>query len=215
MRVVGIDLSGPSNTMDTGWVAFDSGSGRLHYLAHGQGADDTQLIQLVAEWAAEGPLTVGLDSPLSYEPGGGYRNGDRMLQKQLIGMGFMPGSVMVPTMTRMVYLTLRGMAVARALELSCPSAHLRIAEVHPGGALAMSGVPVEVVREIKSSEEARRHVLRQISVHLVSGLPGNLYETDHQVAACGAAIGAWRWKNHSPAWCHKASPPLHPYDYIC
>lgn len=37
--------------------------------------------------------------------------------------------------------------------------------------------------------------------------------SDHYVAACAAALGAWKWALGESKWLYPADPPLHPFDY--
>ena len=128
--IVGIDLAGPSNTLETAVVLFRSDDTGLEYVRDCEGTD-AGIRDLVAREAARRRVVVGLDSPLSYEAGGGDRARDSALRKVVIKAGLHPGSVMPPTIFRMAYLTLRGLAVARFLEM--PNVH--VVEVHPGALL--------------------------------------------------------------------------------
>lgn len=126
-----------------------------------------------------------------------------------------PGSVMAPMAPRMVYLTLRGIGVARLLASMEQDREPRIVEVHPGAAFALRGAPLRDVRSFKVEEKARRRLLRWLGDRGLSGLPPELAESDHKVAACGAALAAWRWACGKPSWLHRAEPPHHPYDFAC
>ncbi|MBN1513416.1 MAG: DUF429 domain-containing protein [Phycisphaerae bacterium] len=108
MKVVGIDLSGPRNTADTAVAVFSVAGSTLAYRDLLSGATDAIIRDAVSGLAAGDEVTVGLDAPLSYNPGGGERPCDGDLRRRLVAVGMHPGSVMAPTMTRMVYLTLRG-----------------------------------------------------------------------------------------------------------
>jgi predicted nuclease with RNAse H fold len=125
--IVGIDLSGPSNTGETAVAIFRSDGEVLRFERCTEGTD-TAIRDAVYEASRKGPVAVGLDAPLSYQPGGGDRPRDRALRKRLIEVGLHPGSVMAPTMSRMCYLTLRGLAIARLLQFT----GVAVVEVQPG-----------------------------------------------------------------------------------
>ena len=114
--IIGIDLSGPSNTADTVCTLFEGRGTALHLIDCLQGSTDADIVKLVVGLQIAEACYVGLDAPLSYNPGGGDRPADKDLRSRLMNAGLAPGSVMAPTMTRMAYLTLRGMAVARLIE---------------------------------------------------------------------------------------------------
>jgi predicted nuclease with RNAse H fold len=212
--VVGIDLSGPANFEATSAALFAAGPGRMELRAAYAGADDALLLEVVRSFARRGPVAVGVDAPLSYHPGGGDRPGDRRLRRRLVAAGLPPGCVMAPTLTRMAYLTLRGMAVSRLL-VQGAGRRIRIVETHPAGALVLGGCPPEPVRRLKSSGRARSDVLAWLGdrgLRLGSRLQR---PTDHDVAACAAAYGAWKWAVGAPAWIEPARTPLHPFDYAC
>lgn len=122
------------------------------------------------------------------------------------------GSVMTPTMTRMAYLTLRGLSISRLISTAHPSA--AVLEVHPFGALALAGAPVEAVRSVKHSEEARIVVAQWMREHGMEGLPDHGY-SDHELAALAAGFAAWKWQGGKAAWYADAEPPLHPYPFAC
>lgn len=214
MIVIGVDLSGPSNTADTAIVKFEGRGGKLECRSHQVGAGDPVLHALVSAACAKGATVVGLDAPLSYNPGGGDRPGDRSLRAGITRAGLRSGSVMPPTMMRMVYLTLRGVSVARLLSGIGPRAP-RIVEVHPGASLALRGAPVADVRAFKQEVAARRRLLRWLERQGLGGAAGLDPSSDHLVAACGCALAAWKWATGEPAWVHAAEQPLHPFDFAC
>ncbi|MFY4776408.1 hypothetical protein [Metabacillus sp. RGM 3146] len=79
------------------------------------------------------PLVIGFDSPLSCNDGGGDRKADRLFREYIKGQGMHHGSIMPPTLTKLVYLTLRGISLTRMIErLSKP---IQVVEVHPGAAM--------------------------------------------------------------------------------
>jgi len=212
MHIVGIDLSGPSNIVDTVAVVYRvSESGLFHHLTL-EGAGDEAIIDLVARLLDEGPVAVGLDAPLSYNPGGGHRQSDKELRKLTSAAGMKPGSVMPPTLNRMIYLTARGISIARALE-SLSGNRLKIVEVHPGATLALRGALISSVLSMKSEIDSRRELVRWLDSQNVPEVTEMKNPTDHYVAACAAALSAWKWSNNEAVWIHPARPPLHPYDF--
>jgi len=213
VQIVGIDLSGPSNVADTYLVMFRAARDGLRLEAELAGADDTAILQFFGAHAGgAGDTAVGIDAPLSYNPGGGDRPGDMELRKRLIACGMHPGSVMTPTMTRMAYLTLRGIALARALAVIAPA--LRIVEVHPGATLALRDAPIKHVREMSRSPAARRVLLKWLGKHGLKGLKRGACPS-HYVAACAAALATWDWTRVKSRWLKAAEPPLHPFDFAC
>lgn len=209
--VVGIDLSGPANAANTAVVWFSEKDGKLQFAGDVAGATDADILDVVSSLNV--PI-VGLDAPLSYNPGGGFRPSDSALQKVVVRTGMRPGSVMAPTFNRMAYLTLRGIVVARTLEaLGLPRQN--IVEVHPGAAFALHGAPIGDVLGYGAVRAPRVSLVSWLRTAGLRGLPVKLSETSHSTAACGAALAAWKWTSGKPKWCWKANPPHHPYDYAC
>jgi len=210
--IMGVDLSGPSNHADTACALFESAGDVLVYQRHLAHLADSDVLHLVDGATRGASLTVGLDAPLSYQDGGGDRIRDRELRRRLQKAGMPSGSVMTPTMTRMAYLTLRGLSISRLISTVHPSA--AVLEVHPFGALALAGAPVEAVRSVKQSEKARTVVAHWLRQHGVEGLPDQDY-SDHELAALAAGFAAWKWQLGNAAWLADAEPPLHPYPFAC
>jgi hypothetical protein len=121
---------------------------------------------------------------------------------------------MCPTMTGMAYLTLRGIAVARSVATICEPPP-RIVEIHPGGTLALRGAPIDLVKTFKRRPASRRRLLGWLDENGLRGASRLAGASDHQVAACAAALAAWHWSRGRPAWIAPADPPLHPYDFAC
>jgi uncharacterized protein len=215
VRVVGIDLSGPSNTKETALLWGHAQGAAFHYTGHRIGAGDADILEVVRQQAAMGPVCVGLDAPLSYQPGGGMRAGDSSLQTELIAAGMHPGSVMAPTMNRMCYLTLRGIAVAQmliALDVKNP---VGVVEVHPGGSMALSGAPVHLIKAMKDEPTARSNLRSWLGDQNMMQLPMDVMKSDHLLAAAAAALATWRWKDGRSNWLRAAEPPHHPFDFTC
>ncbi len=212
MFFLGLDLSGPTNTADTALACFELVDGRLQLAGVDQHVTDDQIYRWAGEKRQAGPLVVGLDAPLSYQPGGGDRPGDRRLRRRLIQAGLPPGSVMTPTMTRMVYLTLRGVALAHTLQ-SPQAPRVDVVEIHPAAVLALRGAPVESIVYLKKSQEARDALFDWMENNGLNGAVTLKGSGDHLAAACAAALGAWHWWAGRPAWLEPASPPAHPFDF--
>jgi predicted nuclease with RNAse H fold len=202
--VLGVDASGPANPRDTAACVLDVGGATPRYVLHRRDLDDAALLAIAD--AHRPGLVVGLDAPLSYEDGGGDRAADRDLREVLRGVGLPSGTVMAPTFTRMVYLTVRGMHLARSLGAA------RIVEVHPGGVMAMRGADVADVMAVKRDPDARRRLVAWLRATFVADLPDDVAETDHDVMAAAAAVGAWQWSIGQARWCRAATPPAHPFD---
>jgi predicted nuclease with RNAse H fold len=214
MHVVGIDLSGPSNTVDTVIVAFDRHNSGLELQHSITGGTDSAILGLVAELAAHSNVAVGIDAPLSYNLGGGDRPADAELRRHIIDAGMPSGAVMAPTLNRMVYLTLRGLSVARLL-LSIRSTSVSVVEVHPGAAMALRNAPIEAVRTFKDSGKSRWELLNWLQVQGLHHVATSEDPSDHYVAACGAALAAGKWQEGRPVWSYAANAPFHPFDFAC
>jgi predicted nuclease with RNAse H fold len=213
MIVLGVDLSGPSNVASTAVVSLNEQREHLEVDKAVMGVGDLELTDLGLDAAAHGDVVIGVDAPLSYNPGGGDRPADAELRTLVIGRGLRPGSVMAPTAMRMVYLTLRGLAVSRAL--SGAGANVRIVEVHPTATLVLRGANAADVQELKRSREARERLLSWLETQGLLGASRLDSSNDHLVAACAGALAAWRWARAGTAWVRRASPPVHPFDFAC
>ena len=211
--VVGIDLSGPSNAADTAVTVFESHESGLCLKTTTSDVSDAKLLQIIQPITRCSEVVVGVDAPLSYNDGGGDRPADRLLRQRIQQAGLAAGSVMTPTMTRMAYLTLRGLAVARLLS-SLPNPP-SLVEVHPGAAMALRNASIADIRSMKKETSARRRLLRWLEDQGLEGVAAVRVPTDHYVASCAAALAAWRWGQHQSDWIHPADPPLHPYDFSC
>ncbi len=211
--IIGIDLSGPRNVADTCAVAFDQRHGSLCFSSAVHAANDRQIIDLVSSTGVGREVVVGIDAPLSYNPGGGDRPSDKELRQLALQKGRV--GVMPPTIIRMVYLTLRGLALTRELATIQPHIALRIVEVHPGAAMLIRGASAADVAAFKRDPAARLRLLNWLGEMGLKELPDDREPSDHFVAACAAALAAWHWSAGTPAWCYPARPPEHPYDFAC
>lgn len=219
MRVLGIDLSGPSNHKDTVLTVFEKQGNQLTFLKWISNVGDQAILNEILVQSQSSEVVVGIDAPLSYEDGGGDRQGDRELRKFIVGLGMKPGSIMPPTLNRMVYLTLRGIKLTREIENLNTPYPVSIVEVHPGAVMG-SRLPKNefgFVLNYKQDLSSRMFIWGWLNQQELIGLPVLNEEPSHWIDACAAALGAWHWKDPSlkPSWLYKALPPLHPYDYCC
>jgi predicted nuclease with RNAse H fold len=214
MIFVGVDLSGPANYKETGIAWFEKKDTQLRYLNSLVGADDRVIFDLVSNISRTQETVIGLDAPLSYNIGGGDRDRDAQLRRLIIGAGLSPGSVMAPTMTKMSYLTLRGISVARFLENIEPRAP-RIVEVHPGASLALRGASVRDIRRAREDGLARLNILKFLEGQGLNGVGNVGITSPHLISACAGALSAWAWVSGNVVWTAHAEPPYHPYDFVC
>jgi predicted nuclease with RNAse H fold len=214
MYFIGIDLSGPSNFKETAVVSFNT-SQRGYLSAHKSllGADDNDILYFAYSLKSAGNIVVGIDAPLSYNVGGGDRASDADLRKKIISSGLRSGSVMSPTMNRMVYLTLRGISIARLL--IAIDEKIKIVEVHPGATMALRGAAINAVVAFKNNKKSRWDLLAWLEKQGLKKAANIKDPTDHYVAACASALAAWKWYQNESVWLHPAEQPLHPFDYAC
>ena len=213
-NILGIDLSGPSNIKESTLVSFEARNNSLQMATAIEGVTDLSIYGAIAENSANVKVIVGIDAPLSYNPGGGDRKSDKDLRKHIIAKGMPSGSVMPPTLNRMAYLTLRGISVSRFLE-SHPNKKINIVEVHPSGSMALRGAPVKSIKEMKSSTKAKQTLLQWLENQGLNGIDLSGSVSDHYVAACAAALAAWKWHLGESVWVFKSEMPFHPYDFVC
>lgn len=181
VSILGIDLSGPANHADT-CLAWRDAQGMIQTRCH---ASDQAIVDWVSEQA--GATLVLIDAPLSYQDGGGYRSCDTQLRTLLNQRGFHRLGVMAPTMTKMVYLTLRGIALAHQLR----KLGAQVLETHPGASLILSGINTDTVYNLKHQSQARESLLAywQQQGHKFKALP----TSDHQLMAIQALLTGERW----------------------
>ena len=202
--LIGLDLAGPTNAADTALAAFALDDGAPRAIEVLSGLDDRDLAARIAAWAPD--VVVALDAPLSYQPGGGDRAADRALRQRIRAFGTTV-SVMTPTMTRMAYLTLRGLAVARLITTLRPQA--RIVETHPAAHLLLAGAPPHDVVALKSDAAARSRLVQWMSERGMGSVPE--VDGDHEVAAIAAARAAWAWAQGNAHWETPGDGVLHPF----
>lgn len=220
MWIIGMDLAGPTNSADTALAAFCADADHLVLQQLIQGLDDYDIFNWMQQYVPQTPcLVVGLDAPLSYNVGGGDRPADKDLRQQAQRLGLPGGTIMPPTLTRMAYLTLRGIVISRLLELrskcGIPKENLKIVEVHPASCLGLHGAVISDIIALKRSPESRVKLLTWLEQQGMYGLSVESTPSDHQVAACAAAFGAWQWVLGKSVWLYPATLPFHPYDFAC
>jgi uncharacterized protein len=211
----GIDLSGPSNPRKTCVVLLRCRKNAAELVQSLPVAGEFEIYALIAGLSRDTPMVVGLDAPLSYEPGGGLRARDRSLRERIVARGMRHGSVMPPTFNRMAYLTLRGLGVARLIS-TLDGAGVRTIEVHPGATFCLRGAPVASVLAFKKRDQAehREVLLKWLSTQGIRSLPCS-DQSSHFVAASGAALAAWAWSRKQSVWLAEPEPPFHPYPFAC
>jgi len=216
MRIIGIDLSGPRNFADTCMVSFEERGEEAHLTEVREGADDDQILEAISSLGQKERIVIGIDAPLSYNSKAGDRPSDSELRRFVKSQGGRVG-IMPPTMIRMVYLTLRGVVLARLLETLEPQYDLKIVEVHPGACMILRGANAEDVHAFKREPLARGRLLDWLGTQGLKGVSRSSGEilTDHYVAACAAALGAWQWSLGKSVWRFALDPPHHPYDFAC
>ncbi len=214
MKIVGIDLSGPRNFADTCLVSFEEHGEEIHLTDVREGADDDQLLEAISSLGQKERIIIGIDAPLSYNPKGGERPSDAELRRFVHAQGGHVG-VMPPTMIRMVYLTLRGLQLTRLLERLKPQYDLEIVEVHPGACMLLRGADRDDIRKFKSEAGARGRLLDWLETKGLKGITRAETVSDHYVAACAAALGAWQWSLAKSVWRFALDLPHHPYDFAC
>jgi uncharacterized protein len=219
MRVIGIDLSGPSNHKDTVLSVFEKQDRELKFLKLMGDVSDIDILEEIQAQSKIDEVIIGIDAPLSYEDGGGDRQGDKLLRQYIISLGMKSGSIMPPTFNRMVYLTLRGIKLSREIENMKTSNPISIVEVHPGAVIG-SRLPLENIKYVlnyKQDLSARNFIRNWLGEQKLKNLPALIEEESHTIDACAAALGAWHWKDPllEPKWLLPANLPLHPYEYCC
>ncbi|MGD6803752.1 DUF429 domain-containing protein [Rossellomorea aquimaris] len=219
MIVMGIDLSGPSNPKDTVISIFEKVNGSLRFRQLISGATDEVILSQIKREVENDSVFVGIDSPLSYQDGGGDREADKSLRAYIKSLGMNTSSVMSPTMNRMAYLTLRGIALTRSIDSLKTDRPIKVVEVHPGAVMG-SRIPDELLPhllEYKRSEDSQKQIFHFLQSTDLNELPNEAGSSTHAIDACAAALGAWHWGDPylEPNWCQKAVPPHHPFDFCC
>lgn len=215
LKIVGIDLSGPSNWKDTVITIFTVKVDKLHLDEIIVGASDQVVIDKLIELHEEECVTIGMDAPLSYQDGGGDRPQDKGLRKFMKECGLNGSSVMPPTLTRMAYLTLRGVALTRRIKMDQRLRHFTVVEVHPGAAIGSRMPDVANALMYKREEDSRVAVVDWLQAFGLSGLPDELHMETHTVDACAAALAAWCYEKGTSTWIWDDVSDAHPFVLCC
>jgi uncharacterized protein len=153
MRVIGIDLSGPSNHKDTVMAVFELQDGEMKFLNLRRNIGDLEILEEIHVQSQLDEVVIGIDAPLSYEDGGGDRIGDKHLRQFIVSLGMKSGSIMPPTFNRMVYLTLRGIKLTREIENLHSQNPISIVEVHPGAVMGSRISPIDLEYVLRYKQE--------------------------------------------------------------
>lgn len=223
MKIIGIDVAGTTNARDTVAAVFDCQGASLSCLSIRSHLSDQDIYRLTVHYAEQDSVVLGLDAPLSYQFGRGDRPSEISLRKIIKEIGMKPSSVMAPTAPRMIYVTLRGVSLSRGLAKIRNGGRLEIVEVHPGATIGLHYGAVPVPPQILDYKENNQHEARAFIVQWLQGTMSMLHIEDHlsealtshEVDACAAALGAWKWKTGSYKWIARSSAPDHPYDFSC
>lgn len=126
---------------------------------------------------------------------------------------------MPPTLTKMVYLTLRGISLTRRLIALDMIGKIQFAEVHPGAAIGTRIGEENLIHALhyKKELESRQYIAEWFQTIGVHGLPDEISNTSHQIDSCAAALAAWHWVDpakNSP-WQWSATSPEHPFEFCC
>jgi len=76
-------------------------------------------------------------------------------------------------------------------------------------------VGIDLSGPSNTSDTARNDLLEWLEQQGLKNASEIDKPTDHYVAACSAALAAWKWKKGESVWLHLADPPFHPFDYVC
>ncbi|WP_454190305.1 DUF429 domain-containing protein [Paenibacillus sp. Marseille-Q7038] len=193
MKIIGLDLAGTTNSSDTAVAIFEYNVNSLTCIEIISDLTDSDIYDLVKQYANEDQVIIGIDAPLSYQFGGGDRLSDKSLRKLITEIGMRPGSIMAPTSPKMSYLTLRGINVSRGL-YNIPNVNkIQIVEVHPGATIGLHyGQPI-VPQEVLDYKDhnnilSRNVILAWLMSNMFLNGINNKINTDvissHEVDAC-------------------------------
>lgn len=219
MKIIGIDLSGPANHKDTVMTIFQIEENDLIFEKALTNASDEMLLEAIMSAASLDEVVIGIDAPLSYQDGGGDRPQDKSIRNVLKEYGLSGSSIMPPTLTKMVYLTLRGILLTRTIMSMNLADKIKIVEVHPGAAIGTRIDKERFVhaREYKKDLNSCKVILEWYNEIGLKGIPTEFSETTHQIDACAAAIAAWYWVDpkKQPVWHWEKTTPNHPFEFCC
>ncbi|MFD1020215.1 DUF429 domain-containing protein [Thalassobacillus hwangdonensis] len=213
MKIIGIDLSGPGNHKDTAVAVFSQKGERLLLDDLMLGASDEDIITTLVAAQQYEDIAVAIDAPLSYQDGGGDRPQDKQLRKLMKDNGLNGSSVMPPTLTRMAYLTLRGISLTRRIMMTEALNHLQVAEVHPGAAIGTRLEDKKHALLYKKELDSRIAIAEWFPSQGIEGLPISVSQTSHTIDACAAALAAWCWidPNKEVKWVWKKTSEENPF----
>ncbi|WP_338453126.1 DUF429 domain-containing protein [Niallia oryzisoli] len=218
MIVIGIDLSGPANHKDTAMAVFQTIGDELVLLDMLVDVDDEKILSTIHSFTAQ-DIILGIDAPLSYQDGGGDRPQDKCLRHFVKEFGLSGSSIMPPTLTKMVYLTLRGVSLTRRIMNMTAAEKIRIIEVHPGAAIGTRIEPEKLshVRHYKKDIQSRYVIFDWFKSVGLKNLSKDITETSHQMDACAAALAAWHWGDPAkkPIWHWEQITSAHPFEICC
>lgn len=211
----GIDLSGPVNIIDTviSWFKYDRSKEKLNLIDYKIGADDYFIFNIIKDLSINNDLFLAIDAPLSYNMNGGDRESDKSLREFLKKKNIKTSSVMTPTMTRMSYLTLRGISITRILETLKKKP--KVIEVHPFVSLLINGANKEDIKNVKKNEKAKQNIFNFLKKRQISNLPVIVSKNDHFISSVIAAQIAYFYSRNQYQWRSKRKFPFHPYDFVC
>jgi uncharacterized protein len=219
MKVIGIDLSGPANHKDTVLTVFQVRKDQLSFENMVVDGSDEMIISTIIVAASTDDVVVGIDAPLSYQDGGGDRPQDKSIRQFIKSVGLSGSSIMPPTLTKMVYLTLRGISLTRRIMASSDLKNIRFVEVHPGAAIGvrLGADGLYHALNYKKDLASREAIFDWFRTIGFSGLPDEIPYITHQIDACAAALAAWHWAEPAkhPEWLWNKTSPEHPFEYCC
>ncbi len=188
--IIGIDLAGPGRPEETALALLTEGKVTVE-----SGLADRAIVNTVQ---ATGRTQVYIDAPLGYAERGGYRASDSALRKHLNDKGFMRIGIMAPTMSRMIYLTARGIRLSRWLA-SLPG--VAVFETHPGAFLALDGYNYETVLAVKKDASARASILEEMRKRSGLAMPDKV-ASDHELMALACALCGEKHHLDAAHWNH-------------
>lgn len=217
MKVIGIDLAGPANHKDTVMSVFQASEDLLVFENAMDQASDEKIFTAIQAIAAKEHVVIGIDAPLSYQDGGGDRPQDKSIRQFIKTYGLSGSSIMPPTLTKMVYLTLRGIGITRRILSANHADHIHIVEVHPGAAIGtrIGSKKLHHALHYKKELESRIAIFNWFQSIGIMGIPNEFVETSHAIDSCAAALAAWHWGDMTkqPTWHWKESTDEHPFEF--
>ena len=219
LKVIGIDLAGPANHKDTVMSVFQAREDLLIFENAMDQASDEKIFTAIQAIAAKEHVVIGIDAPLSYQDGGGDRPQDKSIRQFIKTYGLSGSSIMPPTLTKMVYLTLRGIGLTRRILLMNDSQNIQIVEVHPGAAIGtrIGTDKIEHALQYKKELDSRKIIFDWYKSVGLMGIPSEVVQTSHAIDSCAAALASWHWGDATkqPTWHWKERTTEHPFEFCC